>query len=92
MALRRVCRKLKSKIYILDVDFTKDIGGAGKASKDIIFGLANFYEVIFIPKYAEIKNIRNDETREAFSNFTNLLLNYGIPIPSLIINTSFTSR
>lgn len=83
--LQRVCRKLKSKIYILDVDFTKDIGGAGKASKDIIFGLANFYEVIFIPKYAETRNIKNNETREAFSNFANFLLNFGIPIPSLMI-------
>lgn len=76
---------LRKKIYVLDVNFGKDIGGAGKASKDIILGLTDIYDVIFIPKYAEIKNVRDAESREEFSKFANLLLDQGISIPSLIM-------
>jgi len=40
------------KVYILDVDIFLDIGGAGKASYDIMMGLSNYYKIIFIPKYS----------------------------------------
>lgn len=82
---------IKDKIYVLDVDFSKDLGGAGKASEDIVLGLTKVYKVYFIPKYAEIKNIIKSETREAFLEFAGRLLNYGILIPSSITEYVMTN-
>ena len=52
------------KLYFVDVDFTKDIGGAGKATRDIIIGLSKLVEVYFILKYSEVKRIKKNGRRQ----------------------------
>jgi glycosyltransferase involved in cell wall biosynthesis len=66
------------KLYFIDVDFTKDIGGAGKATRDIIIGLSKFVEVFFILKYSEVKKIKKEGREEDFIKLMNYLKSEGI--------------
>lgn len=66
------------KIYFVDVDFTKDIGGAGKASRDIIVGFSKSFDVHFILKYSEVKKIKKEGREEDFIDLINYLKSEGI--------------
>jgi len=68
------------KVYILDVDIFLDIGGAGKASYDIMMGLSNYYKIIFIPKYSVFQKIKDKNDLYIFLDHINKLKNYGIYI------------
>ena len=66
------------KLYFVDVDFTKDIGGAGKATRDIIIGLSKLVEVYFILKYSEVKRIKKNGKEEDFIKLMDYLKSEGI--------------
>lgn len=66
------------KLYFVDVDFTKDIGGAGKATREIIVGLSKLFDVYFILKYSEVKRIKKDRKEEDFIKLMDYLKSEGI--------------
>lgn len=78
----------KKKLYVFDVDIFSDIGGAGKASFDIIKGMTHYCNIIFIPKYAAYAKISNNNDRMLFFNHMNELRNLGIQIPNDLLDLS----
>ena len=72
------------KLYFIDVDFTRDIGGAGKATRDIIIGLSKLVEVYFILKYSEVKRIKKDRKEQDFIKLMNYLKSEGIHTSQII--------
>lgn len=76
------------KLYVFDVDIFLDIGGAGKASFNIIRGLSYYYGIIFIPKYAVYKKINDCNKRSLFIKHMNDLKDLGISVPNILVNLS----
>ena len=72
-------------LYILDVDVFLDIGGAGKASYQIIEGLTNYYRIIFIPKYVAYNKMTDTEHSKFLKDMEYMKMN-GIIVPDKLLD------
>lgn len=72
-------------LYVLDVDIFIDIGGAGKASYDIMIGLTSYCKIIFIPKYAAYDKIKNKHDKMLFIEHMHYLRELGIYVPDILL-------
>ena len=50
-----IFKRMRRRIYIIDVIALNAEGGSGLASWTMISNLREFYEIVFIPKYVEFK-------------------------------------
>jgi len=74
------------RICILDVNFSdkKLEGGAAKTSINIVFGLTQFFEVIYIPKFVLLKLIEKKGNVSEILSFIGYLREKGVKIPESI--------